>query len=53
MLMPARLENGDIVVPVRVEASQGMIGDSVKTLKPTDKDYKAWDEWLKQRGALT
>jgi len=43
--MAERLENGNIIIPVRAETG-GVIGDYWKEITPEHKDYLSWDKYL-------
>lgn len=37
-----RLENGTLLIPVRVEGDSGMIGDTMQEVKVADEGYARW-----------
>jgi len=45
VIMAERLENGNIIIPVRAETG-GVIGDYWKEITPEHKDYLSWDKYL-------
>ena len=40
--MAKLLENGNILIPVRVEGENGVIGDAIKEITPEDPEYAEW-----------
>jgi hypothetical protein len=37
-----KLPNGDLLVPVRAESEDGVLGDALAVLDPNHPDYAAW-----------
>lgn len=49
MYDPKRLENGNLLVPMRAEDPKtGSIGDGIAEIGPDHPDFKMWDEWEKK-----
>jgi hypothetical protein len=41
-----RLSNGNLLVPVRCEGEDGIIGDTVEEIPPSHPEYKEWVKYL-------
>lgn len=41
-----RLDNGNLLVPVRAESEDGTIGDGVREIGPDHPDYSGWVRWI-------
>lgn len=48
--MIRQLDNGNLLVPLRAEDGQGIVGDSLREIGPRDPDYAAWLHWIESRG---
>ena len=40
------LDNGNLLIPVRAESENGIIGDSLKEVEPDSKEFKDWLPFL-------
>ena len=40
------LDNGNLLIPVRVEADNGIIGDAMIEVKPDSEQFKQWLPFL-------
>ena len=48
--LPRKLANGGLLIPVRLEAEDGTIGDDVAEIGPDHPEFQKWMTWLKRRG---
>ena len=56
-MMAKRLDNGNILIPVRATNSDDnglstVVGDAWEEISQQDTEYAAWDEWLINYGDL-
>jgi hypothetical protein len=49
--MPVRQEDGGILVPMRAEGPEGMVGDGMLPIYEGHPDFEKWDAWLKREEA--
>ncbi len=42
------LDNGNLLIPVRVEADNGIFGDAMIEVKPDSEQFKQWLPFLDQ-----
>ena len=40
------LDNGNILIPVRAESENGIVGDSLKEVEPGSSEYQQWLPFL-------
>lgn len=45
-MRPKRLPNGNLLVPVRLEAEDGTLGDGVVEIDHSDPEFEAWEREL-------
>lgn len=50
MMDPRRLENGNLVIPIRVTAENGAIGDAIKEISSADPEWERWDTYARSKG---
>jgi hypothetical protein len=46
---PKRLKNGNLLVPMRAESSDGTIGDAMIEIKPEDPSYDKWAKYMRSQ----
>lgn len=45
-MKPIRLPNGNLLVPIRAEGPDGMIGDAMVEVKPGTPEYERWAPYV-------
>lgn len=46
--IPVRLANGNLVVPMRAEGENGMVGDGAVEIGPEHPQFEVWDDYLRR-----
>ena len=44
--IPRRLSNGHLLVPVRAEGDDGIIGDGLMEIGEDDPSFQNWADWI-------
>ena len=52
-MLPERLPNGNLLVPMRAEGEDGLVGDSVVEIGPEHPHFVDWEEFLHIRLGAT
>lgn len=44
------LPNGNLLIPVRLEGDDGLIGEGMEEITPEDERFEEWKDWTEDNG---